>query len=98
MINYFRCIKVEFYALKQIAMSNVLDAPQKKEWGVGASLSVLLFSLHQVRLISDRYLRRDKYDVLGGIIITLREVITVTRREQLCTFMKHEDFGNHELI
>ena len=34
--------------------------------------------------------------MIGGIIITRREVITVTRRDHLCTFMKHEEFGNHE--
>ena len=35
--------------------------------------------------------------MLGGIIITRREVITVTRRERLCVFMKREEFGVHEL-
>ena len=33
--------------------------------------------------------------MLGGIIITRIEVITVNRREQLCIFMKHEDFVDH---
>ena len=35
--------------------------------------------------------------MIGGIIITWREVIPVTRREQLCIFMKHENFGDHAL-
>ena len=35
--------------------------------------------------------------MLGGIIITQIEVITVNRREQVCIFIKHEDFGDHGL-
>ena len=35
--------------------------------------------------------------MLGGIVITWREVITVARREQIYIFMKHEDLGYHEL-
>ena len=35
--------------------------------------------------------------MLCGIIITQIEVIIVNRREQLCIFMKHEDFVYHSL-
>ena len=35
--------------------------------------------------------------MLGGIIITQIEVITVNRREKLYIFMKHEDVRYHEL-
>ena len=35
--------------------------------------------------------------MLSGIIITQRDVIIVTRREKLFIFMKHEEFGYHEL-
>ena len=48
-------------------------------------------------MIYDRYPNKDKSDALGGLIITQRYVIRVTRREQLYIFMKHEDFGDHEL-
>ena len=48
-------------------------------------------------MIYDRYTNKDKHYVLGGISITGREVITVTRREQLYIFMKHADFGDNEL-
>ena len=30
-------------------------------------------------------------------MITWRDIIRVTRREQLYILMKHEDFGDHEL-
>ena len=50
-----------------------------------------------VTLISYRYPNKDKRYVLGGIIITRIEVVTVTRRKQLYIFMKHEDFVDHEL-
>ena len=48
-------------------------------------------------MIYDRYHNKDKRDEIGGIIITRRDVIRVTRREQLCIFMKDEDFEDHEL-
>ena len=35
--------------------------------------------------------------MFGGIVITWIEVITVNRRDQLCIFMKREDFEDHEL-
>ena len=35
--------------------------------------------------------------MLGELIITPRDVIRVTRREQLHIFMKHEDFVYHKL-
>ena len=38
----------------------------------------------------------DKHDALDRIIITQREVIRFTRREQLCILMKPEDFEDHE--
>ena len=43
------------------------------------------------------YPNKDKRDVIGGLIINWREVITVTRREQLCIFMKYEDFLDHDM-
>ena len=48
-------------------------------------------------MISDRYPNKDNRDALGGIIITWIDVIRVTRREQLCIFIKHEDFEEHKL-
>ena len=35
--------------------------------------------------------------MLSGNIITQRDVIIVTRRGKLFIFMKHEEFGYHEL-
>ena len=81
---------------KMLAMSNVLEAMKKKRLCVGASCSFLLLCLRPVRLVSDRYPNKDKRGVLGGIIITQTEVITVTRRDQLCISMKYEDFGDHK--
>ena len=78
-------------------MSDISNTPRKKIQGVGASCSVLPQYLQPSKLIYDRYPNKDKRDVIGGIIITQRDVIRVTRREQLCIFMKHEDFGDHEL-
>ena len=48
-------------------------------------------------MVSDRYYNKYKLGALSGIVITQIEVITVTRIEQLYIFMKHEDFGDHEL-
>ena len=85
------------FTLKKLAMSNVSNAPQKKRWGIGASCSFFPRYLHQLSLIYDIYPNTGKRDVLSGIIIEQREVITVTIREKLCIFIKHEDFGDHEL-
>ena len=92
-IRYFRCSKGDFYAQIVLAMSNVSDTLQKNRRGVGASCSVLLCYLHPSELISDRYPNKDKRDTLSRLIITQREVIRVTRREQLCIFMKYKDVG-----
>ena len=35
--------------------------------------------------------------MLGGIIITQSDLIKLTRREQLYTFMNQKDLGDHEL-
>ena len=78
-------------------MSKNLNAPQKKRQGVGASCSVLIHYLYLAKLISGMYPNKSKCDALGGIIITQREVVRVTRREQLYIFMKHKDFGYNEL-
>ena len=59
-------------------------------------MSVPFHYLHPSKLIVDRYSNKDKHDALGGIVVTQIEVLIVTRREQLCIFMKHEDFGYHE--
>ena len=80
---------------KELAISNVSDAPQKKRLGIGYLCSVLLRYLHPDKLFVDRYSNKDKLDVLGGIIITRRNITTVIIREQLCIFMKHESFGDH---
>ena len=48
-------------------------------------------------MVYDRYPNKDKRDALGGVIITRREVIRVTRREQIFIFTKHKDFRDHEL-
>ena len=94
---YFTCSKGDFYAKNNLAILNVSENPQKNRQGVGASWSVLLYYLHPYKLIYDRYPNKDNRDALGGIIITRRDVISVTRREQLCIFMKHRQFEDHEL-
>ena len=83
--------------LKKLARSNVSNTPQKKRQGVGASYSVLLCFLHPAKLVSGRYKKKDNHDALIGIIITSREVIRVTIREQLFVFTQHEYFEYHEL-
>ena len=57
---------------KELAMSNVSDAPWKNRWGVDDSWLVLLRYLHPDKLIADRYSYKDKSDVIGGLIITQR--------------------------
>ena len=89
--------RVIFTLEKMLAMSNVSENIQKNRRCVGASCSVPLLFLHPVRFIYDRYPKNDKLDVLGGIIVSRIEVITFNRRDQICIFMKHEDFGDHEL-
>ena len=84
------------FTLKKLAMSNILNAPQRKRQGLGASCSVLLHYLHSYKLIYDRYSNKENCGALGGLIITRIDVIRVTRKEQLCIFMIHEDFGDHE--
>ena len=95
--NILGAARASFTLGKRLMMSNISNSHWKSRWGVGASLSLLLCYLHQVRLISDRYLNKEKRDMLGGINITQIEVITVTRREQLCIFMKNESFGDNYL-
>ena len=87
----------QFLRLEKLAILNVSKNPQKKRWGVGDSWLVILRWLHQEIFIADRYPNKDKYDSLSGIIITRREVIRFTRREQLCIFMQHEEFEDHML-
>ena len=82
---------------KKLAMLNMSNAQRKKRRCIGASCSARLSYLHPSKLIYDRYTNKEKLDALGGIIINLRYVIRVTRREQLCIVMKHENFGDHEL-
>ena len=81
---------------KELAISNVLNAPRKNRRGVGASCSVFLHYLHPAKLISYMYSKKDNCDALSGLIITPREVRRVTRREQLCIFMQHKYFEDHE--
>ena len=78
-------------------MLNISNAQRKKRRCIGASCSSHLSYLHPAKLIYNRYTNKDKLDALGGIIINLRYVIRVTRREQLCIVLKHENFGDHEL-
>ena len=78
-------------------MSNISNAPRKNRRGVGASCSVLLIYLQPAKLIHDSHTNKYKRDFLSGIIITQRDVIRVTRREQLCILMKHEEFRDHKL-
>ena len=48
-------------------------------------------------MIYDRYSNKDKHDATDAIVITQRYFIRVATREQLCIFMKYENFGDHEL-
>ena len=77
-------------------MLKVSDAPRKKRRGVVASCSILLRYLYLSKLIADRHPNKEKRDFLAGLIMTWREVIRVTRRDQLFIFMKHKEFGYHE--
>ena len=45
----------------------------------------------------ERYHNKYNCDVIWGIIIAWVEVITVTRRDQSISFMKLENFEDHEL-
>ena len=65
--------------------------------GVGASCSVFFLFLHPAKLVSYRYLNKDKCHAIDGVIINRIDVIRLTIREQLYIFMKHEDLGDHEL-
>ena len=78
-------------------MSNISNYPQNKGQGIGASCSFLLLYLYPYTLNYYRYTKKYKCDALGGIIVTRIDLIRVTRREQLCIFMKHKDFVYHEL-
>ena len=92
-----RAARAIFMLERKLAMLHISNAPQKKRQGVGDSCSVLLHYIQPAKLISDSYPNKDTRDVICGTIITRRDVIRVTRREQLCIFMKHEDFGDHKL-
>ena len=63
----------------------------------GASWSFILHYLHPDKLISDGYPCKENRYAIGGLINIWREVRIVTKREQLCIFMKHEDFKYHDL-
>ena len=86
-----------FTLKNKLAMSNISNAPHKKILDVGASCSALLCYLQPAKLISYIYPNKDKFDALSGLVITRRDVIRVTRKEQLYIFMKHEDFRDHDL-
>ena len=80
-IQYFRCSKGNFYARKKVSGVERFERSAKNRRNVGASCSVILRYLHPEKLIYERYSNKDKSDVIGGLIITQREVVTVTRRE-----------------
>ena len=56
----------------------ILPDPEKKLSATGDT------GLLPANFIADRYPNKYKRGVIGGIIITRREVIRVTRRENLC--------------
>ena len=70
---------------------------QKNRQCVGVLYLVLICYLHPSKLIYYRYTNKGKLDVLIGNIITWREFIRFTRREQLCILIKYKDFGDHDL-
>ena len=47
-------------------------------------------------MISERYINKDKRDDLSGIIITRIYTRRVTRKHQLCIFMKHDKFEDSD--
>ena len=96
-IYQFKCSKDDFYAGKKVSDVEHFERSVKKRRSVGASCSFLLRYLYPANEISGRYPNKDKCDALGGIIIGRRDNIRVIRRKHLCIFMKHEDFGDHEL-
>ena len=77
-------------------MSNASIAPRKERGSIGASFLVLLKYFHPDKLISDRYYNKENCDAISGIIITRREVMRVTRREQICIFINHKYLEYHE--
>ena len=78
-------------------MLNASNSPRKKRQGVDASYSVLLCYIHPPKLTFGSYPKKDRCDDIIGIIVIRREVIRVTRRENICYFMQHEEFKDHEL-
>ena len=88
-IQYFRCSQGGFYAKKYLSVLNISSVPQKQRCAVGASYSVQICYLKPAKFIADMFSNKDKRDVLVEIIITRREVIIFTSREQLYIFMKH---------
>ena len=70
---------------------------EKNRQVIGASWSVLIFCLNSDKLIYDKYPNKDKCYEFCGLVINQRDMIRVTRREQLYIFIKHKDFVDHDL-
>ena len=53
--------------------------------------------IRPVKDVSGRYPNKYKRDAISGMAITHRGVKKVSRRDQMCIIMRHEDFRDREV-
>ena len=66
--------------------------------GVGAKISVYTKFLHPRKLVMERYPNASKTDVLHGLLAVAQEDKTVSKKQQACIIMRHDDFDDGHLL
>ena len=96
-MHYLMCSKGDLFCSKKCNDVDCFERSAKKEMRRWCLMLGPPSLPPPSQVDADRYPNKDKWYVLGGVIITPREVIKVTRREHLFIFVKLEYFGYHEL-
>ena len=66
--------------------------------GVGAKISVYKKFLHPRALVMAKYPNASKTDVLHGLLAVRQEDKTVSKKQQACIIMRHDDFDDGHLL
>lgn len=66
--------------------------------GVGAKISVYKKFLHPRPLVMAKYPNASKTDVLHGLLAVRQEDKTVSKKQQACIIMRHDDFDDGQLL
>ena len=66
--------------------------------GVGAKISVYTKYLHPRKLVMSKYPNASKTDVLHGLLAVAQEDKNVSKKQQACIIMRHDDFDDGHLL